>query len=361
MKTSISATAIATAPATGQVRSDDDIEALVGCYRESGKSHNTERTYKAHINHYRYQWGGFLPASSEAVCKYLATYAQSLKVSTLRQRLSALSKWHKDQGFADPTADIDVKRTMKGIAKQHQGVPKQAYPLTFRHLLSICDQLESEKRAAIQAGEHGAILRTHRDLALILIGFWQGFRSDELSRVSVESVKASRSDGITIFLSHSKTDRDASGRTYEMDALRAYCPASAYIDWIQASGITSGLVFRSINRWGKLAESGIHKQSIAHILNRVAADLFPNEPHFSTHSLRHGFADWAVREGWDMAMLMEHVGWRSIESARKYIPTRKNFGALALDQPVGAKRNDLSIGHQGRTLFAEFQTLPDSD
>lgn len=351
----------ATESALGQVRPGAEIEDLVARYHQSGKSANTERTYKAHISHYRYQWGGYLPANEDALCRYLATYAQSLKVSTLRQRLSALSKWHKQQGFLDPTASPTVKQTMRGIAKEHQDAPKQAYPLTFMHLLTICDQLEAEKKAAIQAGDQGAILRTHRDLALVLVGFWQGFRSDELSRVAVENVKASRTDGISIFLSHSKTDRDASGRIYEMPALRAYCPASAYIDWIQASSITSGLVFRSINRWGRLAETGIHKQSIGHIINRVANALFPGEPHFSTHSLRHGFADWAVRAGWDMTMLMEHVGWRSIENAKRYMPKRKDFGTLALNQPVLPAGGDLSNAGNANTLLSHFQSLPDSD
>ncbi|MEX6780189.1 site-specific integrase [Pseudomonas aeruginosa] len=361
MKSSTPALLDAPSPPSGEVRSGADVDDLVARYRQSGKSANTERTYKAHINHYRYEWGGFLPAGEDAVCRYLATYAQSLKVSTLRQRLSALSKWHKQQGFFDPTSSSTVKQTMKGIAKEHQDRPKQAYPLTFRHLLAICDQLEAEKMAAIQAGEQGAILRTHRDLALVLVGFWQGFRSDELSRVAVENVKASRTDGISIFLSHSKTDREASGRIYEMHALRAYCPASAYIDWLQASGITSGLVFRSINRWGHLGATGIHKQSIGHIINRVANDLFPDEPHFSTHSLRHGFADWAVRKGWDMTMLMEHVGWRSIENAKRYMPKRKDFGSLALDQQALPTGSDLSSAGNGKTLLSRFQSLPDSD
>jgi hypothetical protein len=26
---------------------------------------------------------------------------------------------------------------------------------------------------------------------------------------------------------------------------------------------------------------------------------------------------------------MEHVGWRSVENAQRYIPTRKDFGSLA--------------------------------
>ena len=353
----------------------EDIEALASLYLEAGKSANTERTYKSHIDHYRFEWGGLLPATSDAVIKYITTYAKTLKVSTLRQRLSALSKWHKEQGFGDPTFDKDVKATLKGISKVHKGITKQAYPLTFKHLLAICDKLEAEKILAIQAWNtacttapidsptrrdaEGAILRTHRDLALILVGFWQAFRSDELSRVTFENVVANRNQGMTIFLSYSKTDRDASGTTYNLPALKAYCPTSAYLDWIQVSGITKGLVFRSISRWGKLAGTGIHRQSIEHILNRVAGDLFPNEPKFSTHSLRRGFADWAVREGWDINTLMNHVGWLSMESARKYMPTQKDFGVLALNPAPAAITGEVLVPASGLTLLGQYQRSED--
>lgn len=358
-------------PVATSTDSADNIEALVDFYQEAGKSENTERSYASNIKHYRSDFGGFLPATSDSVLKYIATYAKTLKVSTLRQRLSSLSKWHKEKGFVDPTANGQVKATLKGIAKHHQGITKQAYPLTFKHLLAICDRLESEKKDAIEAWNEagsgrgadgaakrdaeGAILRTHRDLALILLGFWQAFRSDELSRVTIENVVANRSQGMTIFLPYSKTDKDASGSTYDLPALRAYCPTSAYLDWVQVSGITTGLVFRSISRWGKLADTGIHKQSIEHVLNRVAGDLFPNEPKFSTHSLRRGFTDWAVREGWDMKMLMDHVGWLSMDSARKYMPTRKDFGALAFNAHAGAIAGEVKEPVSGMTLIGQYQ------
>lgn len=332
----------------------DDLDALTGFYREAGKSENSERTYKSAINHYRFEWGGQLPANPDAICRYLTTYAKTLKVSTLRQRLSALAKWHHEQGFSNPVAAPAVKQTMRGIAKHHHGITKQAYPLTFQHLLAICARLESEKLDAIKSKDEGAILRTHRDLSLILMGFWHGFRSDELSRVTAENVIANRHQGITIFLPYSKTDREASGSTYDMPALRAYCPTAAYLDWIQVSGISSGMVFRSISRWGKLADTGIHKQSITHILGRVAADLFPGEPAFSTHSLRRGFADWAVTEGWDMKALMAHVGWLSADSARRYMPTRKDFGSLASNAHSGALANE-PVHSYGQTFLADFE------
>lgn len=346
---------------TNQPVKTADVAALADFYLEAGKSENTERAYSSSINHFRFEWGGQLPATADSVRHYLAAFADKLKVSTLRQRLAALSKWHKEQGFQDPTASPLVRKTIRGIAKSHQAKPKQAYPLTFQHLLSICDRLESVKLAAIQAEDQGSILRSHRDLALLLIGFWQGFRSDELSRLEMGNITARREEGISFFLPYSKTDIEVKGSTYDMPALRAYCPTSAYIDWIQVAGIKSGPVFRSITRWGVLAENGINKQSIEHILNRVSAELFPNEPKFSTHSLRRGFADWAVKAGWDMKSLMEHVGWVSADSARRYMPANKDFGALALSMQSGALANEPEMELAGQTLLANYSKQHEGD
>lgn len=338
-----------------------DVSDLTEFYRDAGKSRNTERTYDNAINHYRFVWGGQLPASASAVCSYLTAHAQALKVSTLRLRLAALAKWHQAQGFPDPTAETPVRETMRGIAKLHQGKQKQAYPLTFKHLRAMCDSLEAKKRDAIQADDQGEILRTHRDLALILLGFWQGFRSDELSRVCAENVTSHRDQGITIFLPYSKTDAEGRGRNYELPALRAYCPTAAYLNWLQVSGINTGPVFRSISRWGELSKNGFNKRSIEHVLNRVAEGIFPGEPKFTTHSMRHGFADWAVREGWDMKALMEHVGWRSAESARRYMPAIKSFGELALSDRAGAISHDPHLSGAGKTFIASYAEISEND
>ncbi|MFL1449416.1 tyrosine-type recombinase/integrase [Pseudomonas tritici] len=322
-------------------------------YSAAGKSENTERAFTSSIKHYR-DWGGMLPAGADEVRAYLGHFAGQLKVSTLRQRLNQISKWHKRQCFPDPTVDELVKRTMRGISKLHQTQTKQAYPLKFQHLLGICDRLEAAKIAAISENSQVDILRIHRDLALILIGFWHGFRSDELSRLRAEHITANRRQGITVFLPYSKTDTQGDGKSYQMDGLLAYCPASAYLDWIQVAGINAGPVFRQISRWGVLGLDQINKHSIERILNRVAVDLFPDEPKFSTHSLRRGFADWAVNEGWDLKTLMGHVGWKSVESAQRYMPSRKSFGALSTGSGSGALANEPEMPGAGSVLLAAY-------
>ncbi len=101
-----------------------------------------------------------------------------------------------------------------------------------------------------------------RDKALILLGFWRGFRSDELCRLEIEHVRAVAGSGMTLYLPRSKTDRDNLGQTYQAPALQRLCPVQAYIDWINSAALVRGPVFRAIDRWGHLGEEGLHANSI---------------------------------------------------------------------------------------------------
>lgn len=50
-----------------------------------------------------------------------------------------------------------------------------------------------------QAEDLAGYLRCRRDTALLLIGFWRGFRSDELCRLQVEHIQAEAGAGMTLF------------------------------------------------------------------------------------------------------------------------------------------------------------------
>ena len=53
---------------------------------------NTRRSYRAAIEHFEVTWGGFLPATSDSVARYLVAYAGVLSINTLKLRLSALAQ-----------------------------------------------------------------------------------------------------------------------------------------------------------------------------------------------------------------------------------------------------------------------------
>ncbi|QQW09059.1 hypothetical protein HUS11_12840 [Pseudomonas aeruginosa] len=75
----------------------------VGRYLQAGTRENTRRSYQSAIEHFEVTWCGFLPATSDSIVRYLVDYADTLSLSTLKQRLAALAQWHIAQGFPDPT------------------------------------------------------------------------------------------------------------------------------------------------------------------------------------------------------------------------------------------------------------------
>ncbi|MFD2274796.1 hypothetical protein ACFS07_36515 [Undibacterium arcticum] len=68
-------------------------------YLHAATRDNTRRSYQAAARHFEVEWGGFLPATADAIARYLVDHAESLAINTLRQRLAALAQWHIDQGF----------------------------------------------------------------------------------------------------------------------------------------------------------------------------------------------------------------------------------------------------------------------
>ncbi|SFW67036.1 site-specific integrase [Pseudomonas sp. NFACC10-1] len=288
-------------------------------YIEAATRDNTRRSYRAAIEHFEVTWGGFLPATSESVARYLASHAGTLSVNTLKLRLSALAQWHVSQGFVDPTKAPMVRKVIKGIRALHPAQERQAEPLQLQDLEKVIAWLEIEIREASAQHDQPRLLRGRRDSALILLGFWRGFRSDELCRLQVQDVKAIANSGISLYLPRSKGDRDNLGRTYQTPALQRLCPVQAYIEWINCAALVRGPVFRAVDRWGNLKEEELHANSIIPLLRQALQRAGIAAERYTSHSLRRGFASWAHSNGWDLKSLMSYVGWRDIKSAMRYI------------------------------------------
>lgn len=300
-------------------------------YIEAATRDNTRRSYRAAIEHFEVVWGGFLPATSDSVARYLAEYAGSLSVNTLKLRLSALAQWHSSQGFPDPTKAPVVRKVLKGIRALHPAQEKQAEPLQLLDLERVIAWLEREADQAQARHAYTEVLRCRRDAALILLGFWRGFRSDELCRLQVEDVKAVAQSGITLYLPRSKGDRNNLGRTFQTPALQRLCPVQAYIEWINCAALVRGPVFRGIDRWGNLGEAPLHANSVIPLLRQALERAGVNAQHYTSHSLRRGFANWAHGNGWDLKSLMNYVGWKDMKSAMRYIDASPFMEAFSVD------------------------------
>lgn len=271
-------------------------------------SANTRAAYRSAVKHYL-DWGGLLPAQEPAVIRYLVHFADTLNPRTLAHRLTALAQWHIHQGFVDPTATATVRKTLAGIARTNGKPKKKAKALPVEDLELIVATLTKT-----------GTLKALRDSALLQIGFYGGFRRSELAEISVAHLTWD-AQGIAIMLPRSKTDQTGEGLVKAIPYGEGLCcPATALRTWLGAADIAEGPVFRSISKWGVVADAGLNPASVNAIL-AGAAQLakLGYVPELSSHSLRRGMATSAHRAGADFRDIKRQGGWRHDGTVQGYI------------------------------------------
>jgi integrase len=257
---------------------------------------NSRRAYLSDLR--EFEKAGFsVPAPPETVAQYLAASACSLTVATLVRRLASLSKAHDARGLPNPTRSPLVRATMRGIKRTCGCAQRQAKPLCRDDLLQVLDATGDNPKDI-------------RDRALLLVGFAGALRRSELVGLNVEDIEHLR-QGVILHLRRSKTDQEAEGQKIGIPYGRGrWCPVTALNDWLQASAISKGAIFRPLDRAGRVGDARLSGDAVSLIIReRVeAAGLDPSG--YSGHSLRAGLATSAAQAGvpaWKIKAQTRHV------------------------------------------------------
>ncbi len=278
-------------------------------YARASRAPNTLRAYRA-------AWRTFatwcaerghpaLPATPLTVADYLADIAGRYKASVLAVHRAAIAAAHKAAGHPNPTTDERVRATLAGIRKVHGQPAAQRDPITL-------DTLRALVRAC------GDDLAGLRDRALLLVGFAGALRRSELVALDAEHIRLNGALRITI--ARSKTDQEGQGYTKTIPRLddEAICPVRALRAWLDAAGIQSGAVFRSVNRWGQVG-ARLSAYDVARIVKRRAEACGLDARMLAGHSLRAGFVTQAALNGLDMLAIAEVSGHKTLNVLRRYV------------------------------------------
>jgi site-specific recombinase XerD len=285
---------------------------LARAYIDRAKAANTLRGYRA-------DWRAFtgwcatheqtaLPCAVRTLGLYLADQAAAgVKTSTLKRRLSAISQAHQAAGHPSPTHDAAVRAVWAGIRRTHGTAPDRKAPLVTAQL----------RRAVAGLGDD---LAGRRDRALLLLGFAGAFRRSELVALRVEDV-AVVPEGLVVTLVRSKTDQEGAGRTVGIPYGPApdVCPVRALTAWRSAAGISTGPLFRAVDRFGTVSPAALSDRSVARIVQRRAADVGLDPEKFGGHSLRAGLATSAAAAGVQERDIARQTGHKSMPVLRVYI------------------------------------------
>src|SRR5262249_53235462 len=184
-----------------------------------------------------------LPAAPETVAAYIAGCASRLKVGSIQRRLNAIAEAHKAVGLESPSSAGMVRNTLKGIKRTIGTAAVQKAPTLTEDIRAMVDATDTSLIGA-------------RDRALVLLGFAGAFRRSELIGLDIADLDFGR-DGLTVMLRRSKVDQDGAGRKVGIPygSNPETCPVRSLQAWIEQAAIADGLLFRSINRHGKVQPS----------------------------------------------------------------------------------------------------------
>lgn len=300
----------------------------------SDKSMNSLSVTKANhtIDAYESDWNDFCdwcryhhqtsyPAKPETIVNYINDLADYAKASTIRRRISAISENYNASGdhVENPCRAWIVKEALIGLTRLKGTVQKGKTPIYWEEIEEMIHRMDLSSLQAL------------RDRAVLLLGFMGAFRRSELAGLDVEDIRK-YPQGIVVTIRHSKTDQTSAGQQIGIPYLShsSMDCIHALQEWLTAAGITTGPLFRSFLKNGKVSSRRLSDKSINLIVKKYAASIGLNPEMYGAHSLRHGFATYAALQGVEERLIMKQTRHRSVEMVRRYI----NEADLFTNNPI---------------------------
>lgn len=308
-------TELETTTETGDVELSESVQNYVA----QSMAENTLRAYKS-------DWSDFetfcnrqgfeaSPALPNTVAAYISELADNgYKVATIRRRLSSIRVIHRARQLDDPTDSELVQKTWKGIRRDDtvDATSQGREPILTKHIRCMVESLDTTTD------------KGKRDRALILLGFATGMRRSELVGLDVGDLEF-RAEGVLVTIQKSKTDQSGEGREVSVTYGNQFCPVRALRQYLDATGLESGPLFRTTGRWGHLRDNRMSGTSVGRTIKQAAEKAGFDASRIGAHSLRAGHVTQRKVAGETNDAIMEQTGHTSEATMRRYDRAAKRF------------------------------------
>lgn len=246
-----------------------------------------------------------LPADPAALVMWLSQSKWGL--SKVEQVLSAISRAHQLAGYPTPTQHVlvrDAARAMRRV--RGRATPGAKAPVVLAELQQLLQHLDRTTLAG------------KRDAALLLMAWWSACRRSEVVALTVEDVVPAPG-GLALRLRRSKTDQEGRGQVVGVKEQGGWsCPVGALQEWLKASGITKGPIFRAITKSGTVRASALGAAEIPRLVKRLARASGLDPTRLAGHSLRAGHVTQAYLDGVPEAQIQSTTRHKSVTMLARY-------------------------------------------
>ncbi len=252
-----------------------------------------------------------LPAAPEVIALYISHLKDSKRSSaSIRRAIAGIATIHTLNEYLNPTQSSIVKLSIRRMHRQLGRYSQQAEGITRDVLSEMVATTDNSLRG----------LRNH---AMLLVAYDTLCRRSELVAMKVEDISeqvVDRKNGLrttSILIRQSKTDQEAYGRWLPI-TIKA---AEALNQWLLKSTITTGLIFRGIDRGNTLTQK-LNPGQISRIYKKIATMAKLDKAiikHISGHSMRVGAAQDLVLSGASLPIIMCRGRWSKSDTVMRYV------------------------------------------
>ena len=244
-----------------------------------------------------------LPARPETVAAFVDDKAETRAPATVRRYVTSLGIAHRALGLErtvrDPLVKLALKRMHRKKGRRQAQATGLTWPLRQRLLEAAGDTLSDDRNRAMLAAAYDAMLR----------------RSELVSLQVADLLEELPGDG-SLLVRRSKTDCEGRGEIAWVSADTVRMVRA----WIGRSGISGGLLFRSVARGDRVGER-LNPCQVPRIFKAMArAAGLPDSvvSGLSGHSARVGAAQDMVAAGIEMPAILQAGRWKSAAMVNRY-------------------------------------------
>src|SRR6202163_390290 len=229
--------------------------------------------------------------------------SRRLAANTISHQLAAVRRLaHEaaDAGLLSPELAAGISR-VKGVKQ-----------LGFR----AGNWLSAEQSSEVLQHACGDSMRAKRDYAMLAMLFGCGFRRSELVGLELDEVQMRQGHWAVV---------DLIGKGGHIRTVPIPNWVKAALDqWIRASGVTEGRIFRAVARAGKVWGKGISQNVVWYVVKgcceRAGLD------HIAPHDLRRTCAKLCHTSGGELEQIQFLLGHASVQTTERYLGCKQNLG-----------------------------------
>lgn len=290
------------------------LDVIIQVVCDAVQSEHTQRAYTRALREFVawYQQQGEPGLSKYTVQRYLAARrSQGMGVGAYNQSRSAIMRLVRE---AVDNQAMD-EQTAQGIERIES---------LKRTGVRLGNWLTREQAEQLIKAPDTTTLKGLRDRAILAVLIGTGIRRTELC--SLTFAHLAQREGRWVIV-------DMIGKGSKVRSVPVPSWAKACLDaWAQAAGISSGLIFRRINRGDNIAGESITEQAVYYLCEQYSREVFGEDGVIQPHDLRRTFAQLARKGGAAIEQISLSLGHSSTLTTERYLGTQLDLSDAACDK-----------------------------